>query len=80
MHPPLHTKDNRGCEEVMLALEECHTRGFLTRMLGGCNDAKRAVNRCLRQERLLRTKENHEKSRAKNEKIQKLWEEVDASS
>jgi len=28
----------------------------------------------------VQSKENHEKSRAKNEKIQKLWEEVDASS
>jgi len=80
MHPFLHTKDTVGCEEAMYALEECHARGWLVRITGGCNDAKAAVNKCLRQARLQKTRENHEKSRAKNEAIRSAWSEIDANS
>jgi COX assembly protein 2 len=64
----------------MTALDECHARGFLFRALGGCNDAKQAVNKCLRAERLARTKENFEKSRAKRELTKKLWDDIDQNS
>ena len=52
MHPHLHTNDNKACEEVMDILDECHARGFLWKSLGMCNDAKTAVNKCLRAQRL----------------------------
>lgn len=34
MHPHLHTKDNKACEEVMDILEACHARGFLWKSMG----------------------------------------------
>ena len=64
----------------MYALEECHAQGFLHRVFGGCNEAKRNLNKCLRQARLERTKENHEKAREKNAKVQQAWKEIDANS
>ena len=64
----------------MYALEECHARGFLVQLTGACNNAKHAVNMCLRQERLARTRENFEKGRAKRELTKKLWDDVDANS
>ncbi|KAI9849217.1 MAG: hypothetical protein M1838_000205 [Thelocarpon superellum] len=80
MHPHLHTKDNAGCAEVMQQLEECHARGFLYKVFGNCNDAKTAVNRCLRAERLERTARNREKARAKREHIENVWQEIDRNS
>ena len=69
-----------GCEEVMAALDECHARGFLHKMFGGCNEAKLEVNRCLRAERLERTARNRETAKAKKEKIQRVWQEIDEQS
>jgi COX assembly protein 2 len=64
----------------MIALEECHARGFLHGVFGGCNEAKHKLNMCLRAERLKRTRENFEKSKVKNEKVRALWQDVDANS
>ena len=64
----------------MAALDECHARGFLHKMIGGCNEAKLAVNRCLRAERLERMARNREMAKAKKEKIQRVWQEIDEES
>ncbi|KAF2085616.1 UPF0287-domain-containing protein [Saccharata proteae CBS 121410] len=80
MHPHLHTKDNKACEDVMNALEECHARGFLYKAVGMCSGKKHDVNMCLRAQRLERTKVNREKAKAEREKIKKLWGEIDANT
>ncbi|KAI9851041.1 MAG: hypothetical protein M1824_002924 [Vezdaea acicularis] len=80
MHPHLHPKDNSGCEEIMALLDACHARGFLHKLTGGCNEAKREVNLCLRAERLERTRINREKAREKRKLIQAKWDEIDANS
>ena len=64
----------------MALLDECHAQGFLHKMLGGCNEAKRDVNRCLRTERLERAARNREKARERKEKIQRVWKEIDEES
>lgn len=61
----------------MNILDECHARGFIYKVFGGCNQAKRDVNKCLRAERLERSKANREKGRAMRERIEKAWKEVD---
>jgi COX assembly protein 2 len=63
------------CEEIMIALDECHARGFLWKALGQCNDIKREVNRCLGAERLERAKRNREKARENRSRIEKIWAE-----
>jgi len=80
--PPLEPATNAvlDCEEVMNALDECHARGFLWKAMGACNGAKTAVNKCLRAERLDRTKENRDKARAAKEKREAVWAEIDANS
>ncbi|KAK6843596.1 hypothetical protein PG990_004525 [Apiospora arundinis] len=80
MHPHLHTKDNVACEEIMNALEECHARGFLWKSLGMCSDTKHQVNMCLRAERLKRTATNRGIAKAKREKIQQAWKDIDENS
>ena len=69
-----------GCAEVMAALEDCHARGFLHKVVGGCNDAKLAVNRCLRAERLERTARNREQAKIERQKIKRAWKEIDDNS
>jgi len=64
----------------MNALEECHARGFLYKAVGGCNSQKTAVNKCLRAERLKNIAKNREKAKAKREKIEAVWREVDENS
>ncbi|TVY88463.1 COX assembly mitochondrial protein [Lachnellula willkommii] len=80
MHPHLHTKDNTACEEVMTILDECHARGFLWKSVGMCNDAKTAVNMCLRAQRLERTRKNREAAKVKNQEIRAKWAEIDSNS
>lgn len=80
MHPHLHTKHNGACEELMNALDECHAKGFLWKAVGMCNNDKTALNKCLREQRLLRTKANREAANIKNKKIRELWDDIDANS
>jgi COX assembly protein 2 len=48
--------------------------------MGMCNEAKTAVNKCLRAQRLERTKANREVAKKKNEEIRQKWKEIDANS
>ena len=75
---------NRGakpaCEEVMNLLDECHARGFMWKAMGMCNGAKTQVNKCLRAQRLERTKLNREAAKIKREEIKEKWADIDANS
>jgi COX assembly mitochondrial protein 2 len=64
----------------MTALEECHDRGFIWKSLGMCNDAKTAMSQCLRAERNKRTAANRSVAKEKNDKIKRMWAEIDANS
>ena len=64
----------------MTALEECHARGFLWKAMGMCSGLKHEVNMCLRAERLERTARNRELARAKKEKMNAIFAEIDANS
>lgn len=64
----------------MDALEECHARGFLWKSMGMCNEAKTAVNKCLRKARLERTARNREEALAKRAKMKEIWNEIDDNS
>lgn len=64
----------------MRMLDECHARGFLHKLFGGCNDVKRDVNACLRAERLERTAQNRAKAKMAREKRLELWREIDENS
>ena len=69
-----------ACEQVMEILEECHARGFLWKSMGMCNDAKTQVNKCLRAQRLERTRLNREAAKVKREQLKEVWAEIDNNS
>lgn len=64
----------------MAILDECHARGFMHKVFGGCNEAKRDVNACLRAERLERQAKNREAAKQKRAKIKAVWDEIDQNS
>ena len=64
----------------MNALDECHAKGFMWKVVGGCTDAKQQVNMCLRAERLKRTQRNRDLAKEKRTKIETKWAEIDANS
>jgi len=64
----------------MAAFEECHAKGFLWKSMGMCNDAKRALSKCLRAERVKRVSANRDNSQDKNAKIRAAWKDIDENS
>ena len=48
--------------------------------MGMCNGAKTQVNKCLRAQRLERTKLNREAAKIKREEIKEKWADIDANS
>jgi COX assembly protein 2 len=64
----------------MNILDECHARGFLWKAMGMCNDAKTQVNKCLRAQRLERTRLNREAAKIKRQEVKEKWAEIDANS
>lgn len=41
---------NSACGDLIRALEECHDRGMMYKLMGGCNDQKINLAVCLRAE------------------------------
>lgn len=61
----------------MNALDECHARGFLYKAVGGCNDIKREVNRCLSGERQKKSRLNRETGLERRVRIEAIWDQMD---
>jgi len=61
----------------MNALDECHARGFLYKAIGGCNDIKRQVNRCLSGERSKKSVKNRETGLQRRYRIEAVWDKMD---
>ncbi|KEY70645.1 hypothetical protein S40285_00778 [Stachybotrys chlorohalonatus IBT 40285] len=76
MHPHLDNKNALACEDVIAALEECHSKGFLYKSTGACNDAKEKVNQCLRAERTRVQAENRAAARAKRDRLKQEAKEL----
>lgn len=64
----------------MRLLDECHDNGFIHKLFGNCNEAKRNVNMCLRAARLERTAKNREDAKVKRAAIEEKWKEIDRNS
>ncbi|POY76287.1 hypothetical protein BMF94_0482 [Rhodotorula taiwanensis] len=64
----------------MKALQQCHAQYPYLKFVGACNDQKHALNACLRQERLERTRKNSDAAREKRRAVEERWKEIDAES
>ena len=48
--------------------------------MGMCNDAKQALNQCLKAERMKRVDANRNNAQDKKTKIRNMWKEIDENS
>ncbi|WWD19066.1 hypothetical protein CI109_103524 [Kwoniella shandongensis] len=78
MHAPLGNPERQlACSELISALEQCHAKGMMYKLAGGCNDQKTALTLCLRKERLDRTERNREDAKARTAKKKEVWAALD---
>ena len=71
MHPPLH-RPHPDCVAFVKALEKCHAEHKFGKFLGACNDAKRAMDQCFRNEKIRKRTQNLEKARKRKERMNEL--------
>jgi COX assembly protein 2 len=64
----------------MLALEECHAKGFLWKATGMCNNTKKQLLACLRAERAISQDSNRNEVLDKRARIRQKWREIDENS
>lgn len=64
----------------MVALEECHAKGFMWKAMGMCNDAKDALSKCLRAERVKMQDANRSGRSEKKERVKSMWKEIDENT
>jgi COX assembly protein 2 len=64
----------------MVALEQCHARGFIWKAAGMCNDPKEQLAACLRAERSKTQKFNRNDTEDKRAKVRQKWREIDENS
>ena len=57
----------------MMALEECHARGFLWKATGMCDQQKRDLNKCFMEERKARTKARLAVAKENRKKLEETW-------
>jgi len=65
------------CREFVEALNACHASWF-RKLTGGCNDTKRELNSCLKQERIDRTTRNREEAKIRKQAVaenMRKWKE-----
>mmetsp|Transcript_18202 Transcript_18202/g.72840 ORF Transcript_18202/g.72840 Transcript_18202/m.72840 type:complete len:86 (-) Transcript_18202:126-383(-) len=62
MHPPLD-RPHPMCDAVVRALKRCHTDHPNSKFWGACNDAKAALDLCLKEEKEERRQANLDKAR-----------------
>ncbi|XP_031489521.1 uncharacterized protein LOC116257050 [Nymphaea colorata] len=69
MHPPLNLHKHPMCVEIIEQFQKCHMDHPVAKFFGECNDLKVKLDRCFRQERLSRRKQNFEKSKKFKERL-----------
>ncbi|CAH0564399.1 unnamed protein product [Brassicogethes aeneus] len=67
----LHTDK---CNELIKLLKDCHEQNPALKFFGICNSYDSDMRGCLRQERLVRTRKNFEKSVEMKQKMKQIWE------
>ena len=69
MHPTLSLHNNPECVDVILAFKQCHEEvGYWGRLTGQCNEQKRLLDLCFREQKKFKRKGLLEKARAERER------------
>lgn len=76
MHPPLHLNKHPHCREAILRLVRCHKQHPVAKFWGVCNEAKRALDACFREEKVLNRQLNKVRAAEEKERFQHVQQEV----
>jgi len=63
------------CKEFFEALELCHANVW-AKWTGGCNQAKRELNKCLHSDSVARATRNRQDAKLRNERREKALREL----
>lgn len=79
MHPPLGAQGhNPKCKAAIEALQQCHLNaGFVGKMTGACNDAKRNLDACFRANKNCDRKAHLAQARQDRERWRQACKELD---
>lgn len=69
MHPPLALHKHPTCEEIIVKFKLCHQEHPVAKFWGACNDLKKQLDRCFREEKRAKQRANLEESRRFREKL-----------
>lgn len=67
MHPLLTVKEHPHCAEAILALQQCHAEHPWQKFVGVCNEAKRKLDSCFREEKRIKSALNRERAKKDRE-------------
>ncbi|CBI29670.3 unnamed protein product, partial [Vitis vinifera] len=76
MHPPLTIYKHPMCAEIIKAFQKCHSDHPVGKFFGECTELKIKLDRCFRQEKVVKRKKNLEKSRKLRETLQAYRKET----
>lgn len=71
MHPPLD-KPHPYCKEAIAVFKRCHEENKLSKWWGACNDAKAALDMCLRKQKGILQRQNLERSKRERERMERV--------
>jgi COX assembly protein 2 len=78
MHPQLTLHNNPMCVEQILALKKCHEEsGWLSKLLGACNEDKTLLDRCFKAQKKVTRKPILEAARADRERWHQKCDAID---
>ena len=78
MHPQLTLHNNPLCVEQIQALKACHEdTGWLSKLLGACNEHKQLLDQCFRAQKKVKRKPLLEAARADRERWRQTCEAID---
>lgn len=69
MHPLLTVKEHPHCADAILALKRCHEEHPWQKFVGVCNEAKRKLDSCLREEKGIKSALNRERAKKDREAL-----------
>ncbi|XP_058813172.1 COX assembly mitochondrial protein 2 homolog [Topomyia yanbarensis] len=74
LSPHLHTPE---CNELISLLKQCHAERKFARFVGVCNRFDQDVVNCLRSERIERSRQNREKARKEQLRVQERMRQLE---
>ncbi|XP_042480412.1 COX assembly mitochondrial protein 2 homolog [Macadamia integrifolia] len=76
MHPPLTLHRHPMCAEIIEQFQRCHVDHPVLKFFGECTELKVKLDRCFREEKALKRKENFEQSQKLKERLQAHRREI----